>query len=231
LSASGVFIDIDGVLRTGSEPYDIGSDEITQLTLTTVPTVSLGGFMQSTADGPVSGFIGGYLGARGIIVPQADVGGFLKGKALPGFNRIALMGGYLEGTGGVKGPDSIGGYLFAIPLTTVPNKIVGGYASGAFEQSANLGGFTFGRPKFKTFAELHARTLVKVRSEDVVDQGLNLDAKTIFKQVDNQEFNAKFIWFAESAADFNAKLKVEKYKEVPNVQILSVTPASGGLKE
>lgn len=156
----------------------------------------------------------------------ARFGGYLLSAVPEGFNRFGIFGGYLETSAGTKG-GGFGGYILTLPLIEFPLTKFGGIASGQFFKDATFGGFMLGAPSSIQFAEAHARTLVKVRSRDVVDQNLNIDATMVMRGESSNDFNAKFTWFNTSETEFDAKYKVERYKIRPTVQILSVTPTSG----
>lgn len=189
----------------------------------THPT-EFGGYVMGEDVPVVSGLFGGMVWVT--LENSAQFGGHLLARALDDHNNVGLFGGYIEAdaTGQLTG--HIGGYLSSLNLLLTSAEY-GGLASGLFQKSGEFGGWTFGVPSGVNFTELHARTLVKVRSEDVVDQPLNLDAKVILKQETNSDFNSKFIWYDESNSDFNAKFKVERFALLPSVNIISTTPTSG----
>lgn len=231
-----VLDDFEGDIRLGASGLlqpSAGSGGKLDVGMDQVPTAAgpayIGGYMEAVAKGPVSGFIGGYALGGGHPVGPGIIGGYLMAKAIDELNKVGILGGYLKADGGQISA-SVGGFCFSVPLTTVPPAFIGGLASGLRNKGPELiGGYMLGHPDCTEFAELHARTLVKVRSQDVVDQQLNLDCVVIFKGVSSKDFNARFIWFGRAAADFNARFKVEDYKHPPLVQILSVTPSSGTL--
>lgn len=192
-------------------------------------SAEIGGYTSGILTATVDAEVGGFALGDPFVGPTGIIGGFILGRAKDNFNRVGILGGYVRGEGSNIGPASIGGYVLALDIKDVPAVFIGGMASGQLSNSAEIGGYTFGLPNYSEFAELHARTLVKVRSEDIVDQGLSLDASMIMKQIDDKDFNAKLIIFDTFNSDFNAKFNVLKYKNRPSVQILSVTPPSGGL--
>jgi hypothetical protein len=187
----------------------------------------LGGYLKAEpAIGTISGFIGGYISAVG--VASGLIGGYVFSTPRSEDFVAVYLGGFIE-TPIKQQEGRVGGICLSIPLTAVPNVYLGSIASGARENEAYIGGYVFGHPDYTDYGEAHARTLVKVRSKDVVDQNLNLDAQVVFKQISNEDFNAKFLWYSTNNTDFNARFKVENFQSPPTMQILSVTPASGGL--
>ena len=187
----------------------------------------LGGYLKAIDPPPVSGLLGGFI-LGGVTLGPFALGGYLFSK--PEFNNVGQLGGYLLSEGSLFVNGFLGGFLLASDIKEIGPFYLGGLASGLFAPTnAILGGYCIGQPSGNEFVECRARTLVKVRSEDVVDQGLNLDAQIMLKQINSSNFNALFTWIATHSSDFMAKFKVEKYTEVPTVQILSVTPQSGVL--
>jgi hypothetical protein len=190
------------------------------------PATSIGGFLNAENPPIVSGVFGGYT--FGVRNTSAGIGGYLFARAAEDANRVGILGGYALGESNDFPPISIGGFIRSLELLPFGPVFIGGGVSGLLQNDNNvIGGYTFGRPSGVEFTELHARTLVKVRSEDVVDQGINLDAQLILKQVQDTDFNARFVWAGQSSSDFNAKFKVEEFANLPTIQILSVTPSSG----
>jgi len=215
---SGIFAQAEG----SGGAFDVGMDQIPN---TPTPGI-LGGYTKGLGQGPISGFIGGFVEGGPHPGPSGFLGGFLFAKALADHNKAAMLGGFLKAQEGASKSASIGGFVLALGLLSTSANI-GGLASGLLQKEAIIGGFALGEPLCREFTELHARTLVKARSIDVVDQDLNLDCMIIFKGRSNKDFNAQFIWFTSADAEFNAKFKVEKHKTPPLVEILSVIPPSG----
>lgn len=165
--------------------------------------------------------------------PGNKIGGFLFSKPGADQRNNAKFGGYTKAPGFEKADTFLGGLVFAQPLTSKPAENIGGIASGLNQFGPNdeqgilpkIGGWTFGRPAETSFIEQHSRTMVKVRSEDVVDQALDLDSQLILFDTDRQDFNAKLIAFSRTNADFNAKLNIQDVKTLPSstLSIVSLT--------
>lgn len=187
----------------------------------------IGAYLLAETGGSGLASIGGYMDSRGIIVPLAQLGAYMLGASEIG--QSAIMGGISKGDGFETGNVFIGGFLDAIPKTTVPTAFIGGAVSGLFQQDAIIGGFSYGEPISEEFTETQARVLIKANNENTVDQLLEVDAKIIFKEVENKDFNAKFIISDTKNKEFNAKVDVQRFKNPPNVQILSVATSGTGL--
>jgi hypothetical protein len=230
-----VFLDWEGDYRSdgsgvlpfsGSGTFDIGADEIVDVA---GPT-TIGGLIRGDPGVAVSGILGGYIQGDPHAGPTDTIGGHLFAKVIPGNELFDIAGGFVKSTtGSTIAPKIIGGFVLSLPLTEVGPEIIGAYNEGRFQNSANLGGFTFGRPDYNEFVATRARTLTAVTSENVVDQALNIDAKIIFKQLFQNEFNAKLDNVKTFENEINAKVEVEKFKVRPSVFILSIDllPGSG----
>lgn len=158
--------------------------------------------------------------------PGNKIGGYLFSKPRADARNNNFFGGYTVAPGVDRRDTFFGGYLFALPLTTKPKEYIGGMASGLRNAGpAKIGGWVFGSPENRDYIEQHSRTLVKVRSKDVVDQNLNLDAQMVLFQKDTKDFNAKLSTFTLGSADFNAKLNVEYTKLLPS-SVLTVNSST-----
>lgn len=190
---------------------------------------TIGGYVEAEPGFASSGFLGGWV----IAEPTFDslnnlLGGFVQGEGLPGQEAVALLGGWASGFAFIQPEKTVGGYVNALPLTDASGFVIGGAVSGLFSHGPDfLGGFVWGVPGLRQFAEMHARTLVKANSEDAFQQGLNLDAVIAFIQRDQEEFNGLFRVANTFQSDFNARLVVGQNKRPPRVVITSVTPQSG----
>jgi hypothetical protein len=162
--------------------------------------------------------------------PGSTIGGHLFSKVRPDQTTLERIGGITKAPGSEISA-RVGAYCLSLPLTDFGPAFIGGFGSGLFEFGPNeepqgilprIGGWLFGRPDFSTFIEQHSRTLVKVRSEDIIDQALNLDAKVIFAGRDEQDFNALLTIFNTVNTDFNARLEVAKFKQPPTITITNV---------
>lgn len=160
--------------------------------------------------------------------PGSSFGGFLVGKARNDQRNNNFFGGWMTADGSATS-GAFGGIVFAQPLTSAPTAFFGGATSGSYAKDATFGGYTFGGPSGATFIEQHSRTLVKARSEDVVDQGLNLDAQLILLQRSTADFNARMAAFSRANAEFNARFNVEAVKLLPSsvICVSSATDVNG----
>lgn len=191
----------------------------------------IGGFLLAELGGTASGILGGYLLADPPFSNTASgfLGGYLLGTSLAHAFGSAILGGYTEGAGGIEAPVSIGGYLDAFPKTLAGVFFLGGAASGLNQNTAFVGGFSFGEPVSQEFAETHARVLAKASDTSTIDQKLEIDALVIFKQRSNEDFYAKFIIADTANSEFNAKIDIDKFKIPPTVTITNVAVSGGGL--
>ena len=121
------------------------------------------------------------------------MGGYLFATTDAQHFRIAYMENYVNAASIGSKQAIFGGIVSAGPFYTVPWARIAGYDIGRRGREAFLGAYALGRPINLGFSELHARTLVKVRSSGIVGQDLNLDAKLILKSASNSDFNAKII--------------------------------------
>jgi len=216
--ASGRFQPITG----SGGAFDIGVDQIPNEI-----SASIGGLELTVNPDPISGFIGGLFSSDGIRVPVASIGGLILSKAIFDKQKVGIIGG-LARCHAFEKPGSIGALAHALIFIGKPSGVIGGLGSGIFAFGPNsIGAIVLSESDCKQFVETHGRTLVKVRSKDVIDQDLNIDCVVMLKGVSNKDFNGRFIIKSTAASDFNAKFKVERHKRPPIVQILSVTPQSG----
>jgi hypothetical protein len=207
-----------GILPLGSGGYPVGADAIAN----EVGPSLLGGYILSSALGPVSGFLGGYIEGGPHVGPTGYIGGYVLSRAAENANAVGLLGGYIITNGGIVPPAKIGGFVFSIPVVNDGPEFIGGFASGLFQNQEFIGGFTIGRPDAKQFAATRARTVVAVTSDQVVDQGLEFDARIIFKNVFNYDFNTKLINAKTYQNDINAKVEVQKFRIPPSIFIQSM---------
>lgn len=196
-----------------------------------LPTASgqFGGFLRSQpAAGSQSGQFGGFIRSFTVVSP-VNFGGLLLARATNENRNVAGFGGLMQGIGFGQPSGQFGGYMLAQPSTPVPPAFFGGFASGLESQTEQFGGWMFGVPGEDDFAEQHSRTLVKARSQDVVDQDLNLDSELIFFQRSNADFRAKLGIESTSNAQFHGKLSVTRDKITPTsfINVSQFTDASG----
>lgn len=168
--------------------------------------------------------------------PGNSIGGHLFSKPRIDQRNNNFIGAYTKAPG-FTNEKRIGAFLLAQPLQSAPTSFIGGSASGAFQfgpgeelqGEPRIGGWIFGRPDSTQFAEQHSRTLVKARSEDVVDQGLNIDNQLILFQRENANFYGRLQTESTDFSDFHAKLAVESFRERPTseVTVSAITDASG----
>ena len=188
----------------------------------------IGGYLSAEQGTIVLDAVGGWVEGISSLSESAEVGAFIQGGGIPGQSAIALVGGFTSGFAFQKTPESIGGYVNALPLQGASGFNIGSYLNSYhLEGPRSIGGFVWGTPGYSEYVEMHGRTLAKANSEDTVDQGLNIDAQMVFIQRANSDFNANFDVANTTRASFNAKLTVGKYKLPPFVFINSVTPGSG----
>lgn len=173
--------------------------------------------------------LGGYALSQSSITVSGSIGGWALSTAGIGNRNHQFFGGYLKGLPPKTKIGQFGGYAFAQPLTDAPTSYIGGIGSGLLEPHPQyFGGWTFGRPSDTQFVEQHSRTLVKVRSEDVVDQALDLDSQVVLFQRSNEDFNAQMIIFdVANNAEFNARLNIEATQILPSA-VFTVTTQTGG---
>lgn len=181
---------------------------------------SVGGFLSGITVNPVSGIIGGYELSRGFLVPDAHAGGFLFAKT--GGSNVGIFGGYTTADGVNVGPAKLGGFINSVQFTNEDPCFIGGALSGLFQNRASVGGYTFGRPAFNKYVASRARTLVTATSQNVADQGLNIDAQIVFKGLSSFDFNARVQNIKTFGNDINAQVVVEKFQIPPTVLIHSV---------
>lgn len=208
-----------GTFTIPGSGYFIGADAI-------VPNVGpavFGGYIRSTADGPVSGFLGAYTEGGPLTGPTGFLGGYVLAKAVTGNNLFAILGGYTRTDGGIKPPSFMGGFVFSIPVKDEPPVSIGAFASGLTQAESFLGGCIIGRPDKTQFVATRARNLVVATSDNVVDQGLEFDAQIIFKQIFEFGINAKVDNVKTRQNDISAKVEVQKFRIPPTVFIQSVT--------
>lgn len=194
----------------------------------------IGGYMSSIS-APISGQIGGYIfGVQP--VPGHNIGGLLFSKARLDQRNNQYVGAWIKAPGFTNG-QRVGGFLLAQPLQSAPTAFLGGAASGALQfgpeeelqGTPRIGGWIFGRPDATQYAEQHSRTLVKARSEDVVDQGLNIDNQLILFQRENANFWGRVQTESTDFNEFHGRMAVESFRERPtsDVVVNSFTDASG----
>ena len=216
-----------GVLPfAGSGFFDIGADEI----VTIVGPSVVGGYAKSDPGVTVSGVIGGFAQGRAHTGPTGIIGGFVFSRVVAGNELFNIVGGFVKSVSpGIAGPATIGGFANSLPLVNAGPSFIGGFSSGLFQNTGTIGGFTFGRPDYNEFAATRGRTLVAATSEIAIDQGLNVDAKVIFKQVFQNEFNAKLDNANTFQNNITAEVEVQKFKSPPQMFILSIdlVPGSG----
>ncbi len=186
--------------------------------------VSFGGCMSVELPFTSSGIFGGYMDSF-ISVPAETFGGLMVSVATNTDKNVGFFGGFIQGGDFTEVSGKFGGFMQAQPQTPVPPAFFGGIASGLITQQENFGGWIFGAPGADDFVEQHSRTLVKVRSEDVVDQGLDLDGELTLFQRDNANFRAKLGIESTGESQFHAKLSITKDKVTPtsSANVLKVT--------
>jgi len=193
------------------------------------PSGIIGGYTQGQVTIGPTGIIGGYAESRGFLVPDGNIGGFVFAKSTEQNQLFAILGGYLNALGTALDPASFGGFALSVPITPEDPRVIGGAASGLFQETRSIGGYSFGQPDFTNFVATRGRTLVIATSEDVTGQELNVDAQIVFKGLSAGNFNAKLDNIKTSQGEVIAVVQVEKFQLPPTVFIQSVNllPASG----
>ena len=201
-----------------------------------VSGVEFGGFTKAVISISGSEFGGFTFGAQPVPSggePGNTFGGLLLSSAPNDHTNVAGFGGLVQSEDSPTPTETFGGMVFAQPLFDGPSDgLFGGVVSGLFQIQSRIGGWMFGRSSGTQFVEQHSRTLVKVRSENVVDQGLNLDAQVTLKQRDNEEFNARLIMIETApGAQFNVRLDIQAFKILPSSICAAVASTSGGVTQ
>lgn len=169
-------------------------------------TPDIGAF-EFTPSSSHSVYLGGYIDSA---TPLANL-------------KDAFLGGYITSDAQAIHRAYLGGLAYALPLTSVPNKYLGGIGSGMYSpHEAYLGGFCWGSPTGNRYVETQGRLVTKANSVDTVDQDLLVDAVVIFKGLGTSDFNAWLRLYQQYQASFNARLKIQRYINVPTIQILQV---------
>jgi len=155
----------------------------------------------------------------GFVPAGNTIGGRMFSKPTIDQRNNTFVGAFIRAPGFTNN-QGVGGFCLSQPLASAPTAFIGGKSSGLFQRDSDpIGGWIFGRPSDTNFIEQHSRTLVKARSENVIDQGLNIDNQIILFQRENSNFFGRLQTEATDQADFNAKLAVETFRVRPTSQV------------
>lgn len=184
------------------------------------PHAFLGGYLYCTPPQSIcSGIIGGYLIGEVQNATSGIIGGWLLSDA-SGHTPFIVGGYFMAGAPYTHTP--IGGYLDALPLTSMSSGVGGYVFSLAGEANASIGGAMVGTWFLDNYTciENLSRALVKAVDDQTHKQTFSTDAQFTIYATNQDEFDSKIIINREEDENFDAEVSITKYKKNPHIEIL-----------